>query len=189
MATIAIAIIRHGERENSEIYSWKTQGEGGCDTPLKSGQESIAKKVAESLRDKGFASAPIYCSPLLRTRQTAELLKSAGLSGRVTYSDKLRELKAGTLDGTPVPLLDESLSTQEKWSIHEHNAKAVGGGESVEELTDRVSSLVKDLKNLAEEKAIFITHGSPSRALILNLTKEDVCLSQWGVHFINLPIE
>ena len=182
---VSIAIIRHGNAKHNQVseYSWKTKEEGGADHYLIPGQEEKACGVAQQLISQGFDSAPIWCSPLQRTKDTVALLQQAGLKGRVTYHWDLREVKAGDLEGHSVPNTD-GLTTEETWMAHVNHSHVQGGGESFYDVMGRMRTIAEQLLNQKLEKVIVVTHGTPSRALILHLTGENVCLDQWGVYFV-----
>jgi broad specificity phosphatase PhoE len=180
-----IAIIRHGKAQHNfhSVYSGKTQAEGGADLPLIPGQEKEAQEVAQLLIQNGFEKAPIWCSPLRRTQDTARLLKEQGLKGEIHIKSNLRENNAGQLEGKSVANT-EGLSMPDAWTAHMKHTHE-NGGESFEDVTNRMREIVEQLLN-SNEKIVVVTHGTPSRALILLLTngKTDICLDQWGVFFV-----
>ena len=85
-------IIRHGKTEWNERH--KLQGR--TDIPLNEDGRLMAEKAAEECRDIHFDVC--YCSPLIRARETAEIL----LRGRdvpIIADDRLMEMCFGCFEG------------------------------------------------------------------------------------------
>ena len=180
-----IALLRHGPT------GWNALGriQGHTDIPLS--DEGLAK-MCRLLPPLPFAQARAFASPLLRARQTAEAL---GLTGP-TLDARLMEQNWGSWEG---------LSRAEILARDGEDAFARAGlklrfrppgGESTEELHDRVAAFLKDVAR-DESDAIAVAHmgvlraaytlasgwdmGAPmppdldiSKALILSLTREGV---------------
>jgi broad specificity phosphatase PhoE len=182
---LKLALLRHGPT------GWNALGriQGHTDIPLS--DEGLAK-MRGLLPPPGFAQARAFSSPLLRARQTAEAL---GLAAPILDA-RLMEQNWGRWEG---------LSRAEILARDGEDAFARAGlklqfrppgGESTQELHDRVAAFLKDV---AREKsgAIAVTHmgvlraaytlasgwdmSAPmppdldiSRALILSLTDEGV---------------
>lgn len=63
-----LVLVRHTKS------SWAQLGLADIDRPLKKDRESDASKMGAFLHQQGFKPDLVYCSPALRTRQTASLL-------------------------------------------------------------------------------------------------------------------
>jgi broad specificity phosphatase PhoE len=182
---LRLALLRHGPT------GWNALGriQGHTDIPLS--DEGLAKMRGLS-PPPGFAQARAFSSPLLRARQTAEAL---GLAAPILDA-RLMEQNWGNWEGlTRAEILardSEDAFTRAGLKLRFRPP----GGESTEELHDRVAAFLKDV---AREKsgAIAVTHmgvlraaytlasgwdmSAPmppdldiSRALILSLTDEGV---------------
>ena len=66
MATTLI-LIRHGQPQTGE-------GTNRTDPPLSTDGETKQRKVAQFLESKGYTPDQIFCSPLLRAQQSAEII-------------------------------------------------------------------------------------------------------------------
>lgn len=147
-----IAFLRHGPT------AWNEAGriQGHTDIPLS--EAGLAKMAALRL---SFICPRVYCSPLLRARQTAQAL---GLDNPV-LDDRLREQHWGDWEGLT---RDEILAR--------HGADAflkVGsargedfrplGGESTGELHARVSAFLKDIA-ANDSDAVVVAHLGVVRA-------------------------
>lgn len=100
----------------------------------------------------------VVCSPLLRTRQTAEAL---GLP--VTVDERWIELDYGVLDGTALRDVDRGL-----WARWQQDLSfAPEGGESLLALGERVRAACDDLaEECAERDVVVVTHVSPVKAAV-----------------------
>ncbi len=118
----------------------------------------LGARQASALGAAVAGAARVVCSPLLRTRQTAEAL------GRpVTVDERWIELDYGVLDG--VPLRDVPRSTWAEWQAD--LAWAPEGGESLADLGVRVRAACEDLADeCAERDVVVVTHVSPLKAAV-----------------------
>lgn len=86
-------LLRHGET------SWNLEGNRYCgrtDVPLSPAGRDQADRVARALRDVPFAAA--FCSPLRRSRDTAESF-AAPRPLPVVPDDRLAEIDFGAWEG------------------------------------------------------------------------------------------
>lgn len=146
-----IYIVRHGEYENPKyLYPGSLPG-----YPLSENGRAQVKKLSELLRDKPIEV--IYTSPVLRTRQTADILAEA-LHLPVTPDDRLIEVQT-LLDGTPMQRFDETRG--ELSFLPESLAR---GAESMEALADRMYTFMEEKRKEHDGKELLIvTHGDPMR--------------------------
>jgi alpha-ribazole phosphatase len=162
-----LLLIRHGRtRLQSVDRFW-----GKTDIPL----SSIGIKQAGQLRAR---LAPekikvIYSSPLVRARYTAEIIASEHKLA-VNTCDELSECNFGYIEGLTFdeikrlhPDLAEELATRK--------AVTFPGGESLEQLNDRVRVFLYRLENLKpQDTAVIVAHGGPLRLIICNLLDMDI---------------
>jgi phosphohistidine phosphatase len=98
--TIAkLYLIRHG------IAADRLDGQKDEERALTEEGASKTKQVAKKLRDLDIRFDLILTSPLVRARQTAEILQSAGLSGKIEESSDL----------APDGEISSWLETLERW--------------------------------------------------------------------------
>jgi len=154
-------IIRHGKTDWNAIH--KLQGR--TDIPLNEEGWAMAREAAVKYKDIHFDVC--YCSPLIRARETAELL----LEGRevpIIFDDRLREMSFGIYEGVensfavgdcPVNVLFQN---PEKY-------EAVEGGESLDELDARTGDFLKTVVEplLTEGKDVLIVgHGAMNSSIL-----------------------
>jgi broad specificity phosphatase PhoE len=125
---------------------------------LDPGLDDLGRRQAATLRDVVGEAARVVCSPLRRTRETAEAL---GLP--VEVDERWVELDYGSLDGTPM-----SAVPAETWSAWRGDVGFVpGGGESLSALGARVRSACDDLSaDARDDDVVVVTHVSPIKAAV-----------------------
>jgi len=125
--------VRHGESEAnvSRQFSHKDQESH----PLTDKGIEQARALAEKLRDVPFAA--LYASPLLRARQTAEILNVPhGLPIQIT--DAIREHDAGDLEGRMDPeAWDGYTKLYETWLVTRDLDARMPNGESFNDMRAR----------------------------------------------------
>ena len=161
-----IYALRHGLTEYNKLG--KTNGQIVDDPLAKEGLEQIRNIVPHM--PKGIAK--IYSSDLLRARQTAELINET-LQLPIEFCKELREVNFGTLAGKSWDDInaeqsrDVSLEYRTlKYDFHQF------GGESVEDVRKRISTLMQILKERDAESVLLITHGGIIRFLYLFFNQE-----------------
>lgn len=175
-------IIRHGKTEWNEIH--KLQGR--TDIPLNEEGRAMAREAADRYKDIHFDIC--FCSPLVRARETAEIL----LEGRdvpITFDDRLIEMSFGIYEGVensfavgdcPVNVLFE----------HPEQYEPVPGGESLEQLYARTGEFIADVVNplLDEGKDVLIVgHGAMNSSIVCQI--KDVPLKDfWSAGIENCKL-
>jgi len=160
-----LLLVRHGETElkSSERY-W-----GRTDTKL----SALGLRQAERLRDRLAAERidAIYSSNLKRARMTAEIIAS-GHQLDVTTCAELREVDFGEIEGLnmeEVSQLFPELAVRMK-KVDRGPDFRYPGGESLDELGNRLSSFLGRLKKHNEEETVLVVaHYGVIRTLICQL--------------------
>ena len=151
-----IYLVRHGEYENPEYLF---PGRLLTGFPLtEKGREQV-ENLSGYFKDKVVVA--LYSSPVLRTRQTAEILSSK-LKIPIQVDDRLLEVKT-TLEGESMQMFDDAeggVSYQP--DLHER------GAESVEEVSGRLSGFIEEKRKEHKGKTILaVTHGDPMRYAVM----------------------
>ena len=160
-------LIRHGA--NDALANDRLAGR---DTTLGLNDEgrAQAERRAESLRDVTLAA--IYCSPLLRCRETAApLARLHGLG--IEIRDELIELDFRAWTGLTHAELDED----PRWPLYKAfrggNAappSETSGGETLADVRARMLRLALELRERHPNAEIaLVSHGDPIAALIMQL--------------------
>jgi probable phosphoglycerate mutase len=149
MKTTTVYFTRHGEVHNPQkiLYGRLPR------FPLSENGKKEAQFTAEELKDKGINV--IYCSPMLRARQTAGIIgKVLGIKPKIIKDlTELRLLFQG------MPSLEYKAKVQPFLFEEKYVRK---GQEGIEEVYQRMKKTVaRILKNHQGEKVLIVSHGDP----------------------------
>lgn len=131
----------------------------------------------------------IYSSPILRAYKTAQIIFN---HNDIILDDRLMEMNFGNFEGKKITeLLDEELY-QNLWN-HPEKFTKIPGGESYDDVMDRVQSFLEDLQDLKQDSSVFIvTHGMcfiVMLAVMMHLKKEEfVTINQHVVEGCSLTL-
>jgi broad specificity phosphatase PhoE len=144
---VEVVLVRHSETE----WSRDLRHTGRTDVPLTEAGERQARMVGEGLRGREFSLA--LSSPLSRALDTARL---AGFEPELR--DELAEWDYGDYEGIRTAEIREEVPN---WTIWRYGAR---GGESVQEIGERVDRVVEELRRVEGDVLIF-AHGHVLRVL------------------------
>jgi probable phosphoglycerate mutase len=157
-----LVLLRHGVTELTRERRFS--GTGGADLPLTGLGRRQALAAAEAVRAAGGVDA-VVCSPLRRTRETAEVVaESLGLGVRV--DDGWTEVSFGAWDGlTAAEVADRWPEEHRAWLAS--TSVAPPGGDSLDDLTRRVR-VARDrlLARSPRRRVLVVTHASPIKAMV-----------------------
>jgi len=164
-------LVRHGEIESNikKVYA------GWSEEPLTENGVRQAEKAGKALRGKGIEA--IYCSPLKRAFQTAEII--GGIIGKKPIpDDSFKEMKLGPWEGLSEGKIAETYPAE--WQIwNERPAELVlEGRETLRELQNRVLEGVRRLRSDCRRQrteggeqrsgdVVVVTHVAIIRVLML----------------------
>ncbi len=116
-----------------------------------------ARTLADTLKDISFVT--IYSSPVLRARETAEIL-SQRLLVPIQVTEALREYDCGVLEEKGD---EESWRLHryyyEEWTLHHHDWSKPAGGESFVDIQRRFVPFIESLKLDSDENILLVGHG------------------------------
>lgn len=190
-----LVFARHGESEANvqEIYWNAPQGYG-----LTAKGKEQAAELAELLADGGYATgyAGLYCSPVLRARQTAQIVgRRLGLVPQI--ADGLREYNVGILEGRRYSEETHALYMDViyRWGERDWDAR-IEGGESYNDMRARFMPFLRELEDVygqadapasagaCETHVLLIAHGGILRSMlplfVSNLRTQDAFTWQFG---------
>jgi broad specificity phosphatase PhoE len=157
-----VYFVRHGQTE------WNAQGRmvGLTDLPLndKGRQQAASAAVLLGWLNKQVGELDFVSGPLLRTRQTMEILRG-GLGLDVTgyrQDERLRELDFGKWEGLTWPQIRESdpanyqLRQAEPWDF------PMPGGESHAQVAERVRGFLASIRR----DTVMVAHGGICRVVL-----------------------
>lgn len=146
-----IYVIRHGQTD------WNVDHRALSFTDLElneTGKEQ-AKEAEELVKNLDYDM--VFCSPMTRTKQTAQIVNSKNVP--VEIDERLRERNCGSLEGIPVTEFDYKFF----WNI---NKDGMFDCESLENLKQRVYEFIDELKEKHSDKNVLIvTHNGVCRMI------------------------
>ena len=158
-------LMRHGRTD----WNVHHKLQGRTDIPLNEEGRKMARAAHDEYLDTHFDIC--YCSPLVRAKETAEIL----LEGRnvpIVTDDRLMEMCFGDYEGIEhsfkIPDCPINVVFWDPASYKE----SVGGAETFEELNARTASFLEELvyPKLEEGKDILIVgHGAMNCSLVCNV--------------------
>lgn len=154
-STNTFTILRHGQAQNNTLEVFSSSIEN-THSLTKEGVEQVEKSAKEL---KGKIDLIIH-SPILRTKQTAEIVSK--ITGIETIEDlRLRETDFGVFDGkNHKEFFSNNLSREERYK------KGFEGGENFTDLKKRVGQFLEDIDSKYENKRILIiSHDYPLWAM------------------------
>jgi probable phosphoglycerate mutase len=148
--TTRVFVARHGD---ADYESDLVTDDGGC---LSAAGRAQARQLGERLRDAGIVR--VWCSPLARAVQTAEIAASV-LGVDVVVREGLREYGVGSLAGTDG---DEAAALGPvfgSWAAGD-DASTIPGGESIGRIVARWIGAVNEAAARDPGRAVLVvTHG------------------------------
>lgn len=156
--------IRHGESSANTLRIFSNQE---AEHPLTQAGIQQAQARAHSLQHLSIDR--IYTSPILRARETAEIL-GAQIKVPVEITAALWEWDVGIYEGTSDPQGWAShQQVQEDWFSHQKYDSKMPGGESFLEIQARFVPFIQDLVQEHGEQRkefILVAHGGLYRAML-----------------------
>lgn len=150
-----VFIVRHGEGEHNvqDILSTKVDDEVKLTEKGTKQAQEIGKKLAKEKIDI------IYTSPLLRTQQTAQIIKKYGnIEAKICTDERIREIEAGEMEGKTITEWKAQFEGKNRFRANPHN------GESEADVEKRFLSFLKEISEKYEGKNVLvITHGAVLR--------------------------
>jgi broad specificity phosphatase PhoE len=153
-----LLLIRHGESDWNAEQRWQ----GHSDRRLTERGREQARELAEQLADVTVDA--VYCSDLLRARETAEILaEPKGLEVRPLTA--LREIDVGEWSGLTWPELEERFP--EAVGRYHETGRGWEHGEWHDEMAARVLAAVREIAGThPDETVLVVGHGGPIRAVL-----------------------
>lgn len=159
---LQLYFVRHGQSEANVVRVISNRGRVHPLTDLGLAQ---AHELAVTL--SGLAPARLFCSPLLRATQTAEIVGQAlGIAPILT--DALREYDCGDLEGKGDPLAWEAhAALKQAWIYDRDWALKRPGGESFLDIRARFEPFLQGLLREADPRPVVcVGHGGTYQCML-----------------------
>lgn len=153
-AATYICVSRHGETD------WNVAGilQGWTDVPLNDRGRKQAYELVAGFGGAGFAK--IYSSPLIRSRETAEIIARSLRLAPPELQEGLKERNFGAIQGVPKAELAELNPVLLQQILKRNPAVSFEQGESMDEFADRVlDAITRIAEPNIGKRILVITHG------------------------------
>ena len=154
-------IIRHGKTD----WNLRHKLQGRTDIPLNEQGRQMARKAHDEYLDVHLDVC--YCSPLIRAKETAEIL----LEGReipIITDDRLTEMAFGSYEGIENSFDIPDCPINELFFHPDKYVPEEGAGESLDELFERTGSFLKDILPEVEngKDILIVGHGAMNSSIV-----------------------
>ena len=113
-----------------------------------------------------------YTSGMKRTEETLRILFGEKAAAEAKAEPGLKEMNFGAFEGKSYAMLREDPAYQE-WILGDNEKNVCPGGESGEQMRDRVlAALERILQSDPAERIVIVTHGGPIAAIMQRLFPE-----------------
>jgi isoleucyl-tRNA synthetase/GNAT superfamily N-acetyltransferase len=185
-----IFVVRHGQGEHNvaDIVSSDINDNVALTKIGKQQAEATGNLLKEKQVDV------IFCSPLLRARQTAEILKQTSeIGAKIIFDERIKEIDCGTLDRATLEEWKQQFTKKNRFYENPHQ------GESQSDVEQRVLAFLRDVQEKHGNKNVLIvSHGAVVRTVARyfhNLSETEVfecpietgCLHEYS--FSQLPMD
>jgi len=162
-----ILLIRHG----TTAFNQADRLQGRIDNPLNETGEAEVARLAELIRDEPLDV--IYCSPLVRARQTAEAIRRVrgghcgpgGPSAPLRIVADFHEIDLGDWEGLDYTTVKER--DPEFFNCWLEKAdQAIPNGESFTQVCERVKPALAEILRGPEQAVAIVGHATVNRAIL-----------------------
>ncbi len=153
-----LLVVRHGETESNVLGRYC----GSQDVPLNETGILQAEAAVDLIRGRGVDV--IICSPLVRARQTAEILVPA--DSEISIWDEFRERCMGVYEGLTRDQIQAQYPELWQQDALRQLDSAPPGAETMREVRERVETgLRRIISTYPEQTVLLVTHGYVSREI------------------------
>lgn len=162
---VELYVVRHGETDSN---SQKRLNGGLTNLPLNDVGIEQAKKLSKEIKIEDFDE--IYTSPLIRAKQTAEILNHGVHDLKV--DERLIEARYGKWDGaSEAKLISEYPEVfDENDFLFPEYKKYVDDGEDYDDVYKRVDDFITEMSKKGDKKIMAVCHGFISRSFLKVIT-------------------
>jgi broad specificity phosphatase PhoE len=160
---VIIHLVRHGETTHNR----DGLGLGRADVPLTELGERQAESTAARFADMEVDE--VYSSPLVRAHYTAKLIAEA-TGAPLTVDERLVELAVGETEGLPFAVMRERYEeVLKRWSGPDGHRVRLPGGESIEDISERVTDFMNSLEENDSGQIVVVSHNFVLRVFLCQM--------------------
>ncbi|MEA3398933.1 MAG: class I tRNA ligase family protein [Patescibacteria group bacterium] len=147
-------IVRHGEADHN-VQNVMNADINGKYYLTKKGKDQV-EKLSKELKNIEFDY--IFASPLIRTKETLNILKKElNLEGKIFFDDRIKEINSGVFEGKSIQEYSNFIHSHKKYFDVRPE-----GGESKNDVKRRVHKFFIEIENKYKNKNILVvSHGDP----------------------------
>lgn len=191
--------VRHGTTD----WNWRMMGEGVKDLPINEEGVEYIRRVSRVLIDSNIEPKLIFCSPLLRCLNTAEIIqreyeKAKGIHLKVVIEKALSGPNYGYWDTKENSQVQQLVKRIEKMDLTEADSKRmltekmrqipIRGREEVQDFRQRVFQAAVNAQKQSDGDILLVSHGSSSEEFINAINKRNQIPSVYWNKFNREPI-
>lgn len=166
---LELYFLRHGQTASSRANTFCGSG---LDIPLTSEGEEMGRAFAEYYKNEKWQT--IYCSPLQRTRRTAEMIAGGG-NVPIEPESNLREIAYGAWEGKTVEEVDQEYHDEHLSWIADPAWYPPTNGEQATTVARRGMEVVQGIREKFEDgKVLIVSHKATIRIILCSLIGIDV---------------
>lgn len=154
-----IYLVRHGQTDDN----FKSIVQGRIDNPLNNVGKSQAAQTGNKLKDLNIKFDYIYSSPLIRAKQSAQIINEILNIGDIIVDENLTEREFGNLEGLDVSYM--------RWLVTRPDFKKVGY-ETDEEIISRVKKAIDEISKKGEN-ILIVCHSHTIKSLLVYIDKNN----------------
>lgn len=167
--TVEIFVARHGQNEDNFA---RILG-GHRDKPLTALGRAQARQLAEGIIDAGLSFDAVYCSPLIRAHETADIIAEIVGLPKPVVDNNLIERDFGVMTGVPVGDIEKLTNDTIKLDELTYFLNAVGA-EEFPDVMKRAKKVLDDLRSrYSSGKILLVCHGDIGKMLYAVATDKD----------------
>ncbi|MDB5167473.1 MAG: hypothetical protein JWN26_618 [Candidatus Saccharibacteria bacterium] len=182
---VEIFLARHGQNEDNVAGIIG----GHRDRPLTDMGRSQARELAEGIINAGMTFDAVYCSPLIRAHETADIVAEiAGLPKPIVIDD-LIERESGIMTGMKIDDIIRDVKTSIIQTEHITYFIDPEGAETFPEMIIRGQKVLDEINKLhTSGKVLLVCHGDIGKMIYAAATGQDWQKVITGFHLGNAEL-
>lgn len=161
-----LLLVRHGETD----WNRQTRFQGGIDVPLNDNGREQSRKAAEFLKDVPLDFA--FSSPMLRPKETAEIILPAHPSVKLQLLDGLREISHGLWEGKLEAEIEQTYPGElHRWRTVPEQVQ-MPEGENLQQVCDRSivawHHILASVENQSKT-GLVVAHDATNKVLLCHI--------------------
>ena len=161
-------LFRHGETDWNKAGRFQGQYESRLTEKGVLQAQNLGKKIA------GTEFHKIYCSPSLRTRQTASYMWP-NLPSDIEYMDTLMEINLGPLEGQLYQDVEKNDPSSHDHFFNKPHLFNLKGAETFAKLTDRAVTTITEISIEKRNQTVaIVSHGAFIKAFLTKIDGKEI---------------